>query len=77
MTLPEGCDFEPKTVTEAHLQQEMRKLLKEGREKCAIDVEQFALDYADRRGGIQVESIKAEAWAIMLAAEHLRSGLKA
>ena len=29
MRLPEGCDFEPKTVAEAHLQQEMRKLLQE------------------------------------------------
>jgi len=27
MALPDGCDFEPQTVAEAHLQQEMRKLL--------------------------------------------------
>ncbi len=29
MALPEGCDFEPTTATEAYLQQEMRKLLQE------------------------------------------------
>ena len=27
MVLPEGCDFEPTTASEAYLQQEMRKIL--------------------------------------------------
>lgn len=47
------------------------------REKCVHELEQFAREYVAKWIGTQGESIKAEAWAILQAAEHLRSGLSA
>lgn len=47
------------------------------RKQCVRELEQFAREYVQKWIGTQGESIKAEAWAILQAAEHLRSGLGA
>lgn len=46
------------------------------REKCVRALEQFARDYVTKWIGTQGDSVKAEAWAILQAAEHIRSGMK-
>ena len=55
----------------------LQKIAADEREKCVRELEQFVREYVAKWIGTQGESIKAEAWAILQAAEHLRSGLDA
>ena len=50
----------------------IKDAIKNEREKCILEIEQFARDYVAKWQSIQEEGVGVEGWAILQAAEHLR-----